>query len=121
MEYSSKLTKSGSTDPSSSSSLPTLMAPPVPLLLCMETIIIIAEHLAVSGPNFSGFCHASLMSSKQISRNSKSIGEGLSSASTKTVHFRVIVVLPDLSSQECSRHFRRRGGGVSKITVERCW
>jgi len=95
MEYSSKLTKSGSTDPSSSPSLP--------LLLCMETII--AEHLAVSGPNFSGFCQASLMSLKQISGNSKSIGEGLSSASTKPVHIRVIVVLPDLSSQECSRHF----------------
>ena len=50
-----------------------------------------------------------LMSSKKISGNSKSIGEGFSSASTKTVHFRVIVVLPGLSSQECSRHFK--GGG----------
>lgn len=46
-----------------------------------------------------------LMSSKQISGNSKSIGEGFSSASTKTVHFRIIAVLPGLSSQECTRHF----------------
>ena len=103
MEYSIKLTKSGSTDPSSSSSLATLMAPPVPLLLCVETII--AEHVLSVDQISQVFVMPALMSSKQISGNSKSIGEGLSSASTKTVHFRAIVVLPDLSSQECSTHF----------------
>lgn len=46
-----------------------------------------------------------LMSLKQISGNSKSIGEGFSSASTKTVNFRIIAVLPGLSSHECTRHF----------------
>ena len=78
------------------------MAPPVPLLLCMETII--AEHWAVSGPNFSGFCHAGLNVFKTNFREFQRHWEGLSSASTKTVHFRVKAVLLDLSSQECIRH-----------------
>lgn len=115
MEYSSKLTKSGSTDPASCIIFIANIDGPTSASFTLH-----GDNY--SRPNFSGFCHAGLMSSKQISRNSKSIGEGLSSASTKTVHFRVIMLYYLTYPVRNAVDILRGGeGGVSKITVGLCW